>query len=168
MHKTTRRPSRSLLMFCLLVPAAASAESIELNCQITTDMAINHAGTRKDSSSTAQQRYTIDTEAKSVIMHFVMNEATKKWEETPKFLTDVRAATSKMVVFCDNDQTRCAPNKEISSDPARFSTLVTASPVIIDLASGKVSFTVQATRTHKQSGDWLSVNTNSHGTCTRG
>jgi hypothetical protein len=160
--------TRKSLAFALLAaaPMMASAETIELSCQITSTLAFNHAGQKNDSSQVIEQRYTIDTEAKTVIQHFGQNQATRKWEENPKFITDVRSVSPKMVVFCDNDQTRCATDAQTGNEPA-YITKITATPVIINLEDNRVTFSVHASRTHLQSGDWLTVDTSNSGTCTR-
>ena len=147
-------------------PMMASAETIELSCQITSTLAFNHAGQKNDSSQVIQQRYTIDTEAKTVIQHFGQNQATKNWEENPKFITDVRSVSDSMVVFCDNDQTKCVTDAQTGNEPAHI-TKITASPVIINLKDNKVTFGVHVSRTHMPSGDWLTVDTSNSGTCTR-
>jgi hypothetical protein len=162
-----RMPCKTLALALLTtVPMAASAEMVELDCQITSTLAFNHAGQKNDSSQVIQQRYTIDTEAKTVIQHFGQNQATKKWEENPKFITDVRSVSPKMVVFCDNDQTKCVTDARTGNEPA-YITKITATPVMINLEDNKVTFSVHASRTHLESGDWLTVDTSNSGTCTR-
>ena len=162
-----RMPCRSLVLALLAAaPMLASAETIELSCQITSELAFNHAGQKNNSSKVVPQRYTIDTEAKTVIQHYGQNQATKNWEEVPKFISDVRSVSASMVVFCDNDQTKCITDAETGNEPA-YITKITATPVIINLDSGKVTFSVHASRTHLSSGDWLTVDTSNTGTCTR-
>jgi hypothetical protein len=170
--RATLRPLAAALALsavCLAsAPAHAWFETYELACDsiqngVATD---GNTGRRTHGSVALPQRYVVDTEAGTVTAAFSAAPG-GGWHEHPQFISDIRRMDDRMLVFCDNEVTACQPRFENSSDRVRFSTLLTVSPVTIDLVSGRLTATTEAVRTHLASGAYIRHEAIIEGRCTR-
>lgn len=152
----------------LLASAPAGAfETYELSCRSTAESVATNGDTGRQAATTEEmpQRYVVDTESRTVMAAY-SKTARGQWEEHPQHIDDVRRLDDRMIVMCDNAITSCQPRFETSSDP-RFAAPVTVTPVIIDLASGRLTQSAQGSRTHLATGRYIRFETVVEGRCER-
>ena len=167
----------SLLGLCAL-GAPARAATVTLTCELQSvednELYNNNASLRLNGYSEVTEKYRIDSAANSVTL---VSRTGRRYappenggEMTPvndpmAFYQDVRSLNDQQVIFCRDEKFMCKPSV---IDQGALDSTVTTGLTVIDLESGRISYSNDQLTRRKDGSGYLAIRSKFTGTCVKG